>query len=339
MPSFVLANGRPEHWPELLRERQTASPQFYWKYHLLKELTMRFLLHPVVTKSRTKARQTLTAVVTAPGHTIKSSLPTSSSEQTTAWGQQCSPNCGCVLRFEATKCSETDRVLTASYTAKQVLTDSQGRVQLTNRLERPMMKECSCQSLHYLATAVVDQYLLNSTMSWQRLKAQLDFMSTRSSPAFAKAVLSSQKLPLQSTGCFDLVEEALTGMIKGYLPKQRRPHRVSTRVNHDVDDDELDEPVPRRVTSSVTASPSDMDFTTFTHHNNSSSQSQFGFSFWSQPERQTMLEFVDEQHAKVMALSTKPQKQVPTDWVDYVDRLWQEQDQRELRPQQQQQSA
>ena len=358
----------PCQWPtRTLAEGPTRGTDYLTKtarLYLLAVayLTMRFLLHPVVLKSRTKA---VTAVVTQHPHgpTIKSSLPSnkSSSEQTTAaWGQQCSPNCGCVLRFEATKCCETDRILTASYTAKQVLTDAHGRVQLTNRSQRPMMKDCSCPSLHHLATAVVDQYLLHpSMMHWQRLKAQLDFASTRSSPAFAKAVLSSQNLPLQSTGCFDLVEEALTGMVKGYLPKQRRqrrpqvPNNVLTLDVNNEDDDELNDSVRPRVTSSsANASPRDMDFTTFSHYHYHESQQQqqqqqhspFGFSlFWNQPpppERQTMLEFVDEQHAKVnMALSTS-KKHVPTDWVDYVDRVWQEQEERrEGRSQQQQQQS
>ncbi|GKY94376.1 hypothetical protein MPSEU_000403500 [Mayamaea pseudoterrestris] len=317
---------------------------------------MRFLLHPVNVKSRVNAsagRQALTAVVNHQGgSSARASLPAPSPTsippptlKPNAWGQQCSPNCGCVLRFEATTCSATNQIMNASYTAKRVLTDAHGCVQLTNRTKRPMMTDCNCDSLHYLAHAVVQEFLLNSTASkkvtWQYIKSQLEFDATRSSPAFAKSVLYAQNLPLTSTGCFDLVEEALTGMLKGYLPKQRRisQNDVSRIMSAEDDDDEAAQfkPANSHATLPESTTQQDYDFTMLTHHSYQQQQhdsaDNFPFAFWKDEdkptERQTMLEYVDEQQAKMVAAAKGrnglgKQQHVPKDWVDYVDWLQQQ---------------
>lgn len=304
---------------------------------------MRFLLHPVtVSKGRNNGlRPAVTAVVNQAiiqgDSTSSSASPRSQASLPQAsWGQQCSPNCGCVLRFETTVNAKNGTILSAKYTAKQILTDAQGHVQLTNRSSRPMMKDSSCKSLHHLASAVVDKFLLAPNATWERCKSQLEFDAIRSSPAFGKAVLQSQNLPLNASACFDLVEEALTAMLKGYLPKQRKVFAISqssqsleARLEEDPRLDEDD-------TALLVAPYNDLDFSRFTHNlqqHYDTTIFPFG-QLWKHDyattasfpgKTSTMLDFVDEQQDRLLALSKKNQlKKVPVDWVDYVDYMIQE---------------
>jgi hypothetical protein len=132
------------------------------------------------------------------------------------------------------------------------------------------------------------------------------------------------------------LEEALTGMIKGYLPRHRSFASNPTTKSLYMDDPIPSEPTHRAATLpfsfNALASPADLDFTLFTHHNQQ--EQAFPFSWNSNSvdhlaERQTILEFVDQQHAQMIASSFQQKqkhgsvhaKQVPTDWVDYVDRI------------------
>jgi len=164
---------------------------------------------------------------------------------TRAWGQQCSPKCGCVVRFEATIDSDTRAIVSASYQAKTLVTlnDStakkaeenscstdDGSPQLRAVLTakgRPMFKKCTCKSLHHLSAAVVEHVVASPIMgtapvTMSRLAATLEFDSTRSSTSFRKTVLKSQGLPETDTHCFDVVEEAVTALVKRRLPKPRK---------------------------------------------------------------------------------------------------------------------
>ena len=132
------------------------------------------------------------------------------------WGQQCSPNCGCVVRFQATVDPETKRYETIDYVARKVVTchpSGRGATLQTAR-GRPMLKDCQCGTLHHLATEA-SHHLQGKTTS-QALN-MLEFHSTRSSTSFRKAALATQGLPSSDTGCYDVMEEALTAMVKGHM--------------------------------------------------------------------------------------------------------------------------
>eukprot|EP00536_Pseudo-nitzschia_multiseries_P015411 jgi/Psemu1/327887/estExt_fgenesh1_pg.C_8810005 len=141
-----------------------------------------------------------------------------------SWGQQCSPDCGCVLRFEATV-DHRQRIVDCSYVAKSVVTtideENGGRLKpvYTTRMNRPMFQECKCESVHVLAKRVTS-YLPNKR--WSDIQGLNDFSFTRSSPAFRHAVLADNELPRSDTHCFDVVEEAFTGMINERVPSKRR---------------------------------------------------------------------------------------------------------------------
>lgn len=166
-------------------------------------------------------------------------LPTASK---TTFGQTCSPNCGCVLRFE-TSLDETGRVANATYHAKTVVCGldkekQQLEPQLTfsTRDQKPMFVECQCNTLHTLAKQVV-AYLPEKSLS-KDLRNQVEFTGTRSSLAFGHAVLRKYQTPVvektplfssdkskntstatvsaapQDHSCLDLVEDALTSMIR-----------------------------------------------------------------------------------------------------------------------------
>ena len=139
------------------------------------------------------------------------------------WGQQCNPSCGCVVRFQATVDPISKRYDAIDYVARQVLTrNSNGRrVSLLTARGRPMLKECQCGTLHHLASQVTSQLQGKTTT---QAKNMLEFHSTRSSEAFRKTALAVQGLPSTDTSCFDVMEEALISMVKGYMPpfRQRR---------------------------------------------------------------------------------------------------------------------
>ena len=140
----------------------------------------------------------------------------------TSWGQQCSPDCGCIVRFEAAIDPSTRRIVYANYVAKEVLTsDNDGKLTpvFTTRTHRPMIQECKCSSVHKLATEVAS-YLPNKRLD--QLQQWNDFAFTRSSEAFRHAVLAEHDLPRHHTHCFDVVEEAFTGMINNTVPARRK---------------------------------------------------------------------------------------------------------------------
>jgi len=140
---------------------------------------------------------------------------------TKSWGQQCSPNCGCVLRFE-TNIDERQQITDCNYVAKSVVTSFNGDrliPMLSTRMGRPMLQECKCKTLHKLANSVTS-YLSNKR--WDHVQGMNEFTFTRSSAAFRHAVLAEHDLSRSDTHCFDVVEEAFSGMIKGIIPKKRR---------------------------------------------------------------------------------------------------------------------
>jgi hypothetical protein len=202
---------------------------------------MRFLLHPAprtaVARVAGKKKGGKKVLQQFQPVTV-SSAPSSSVDPATAatpqsinadlkrsWGQQCSPDCGCVVRFETKVDPVTQRIVEAKYHAKAVLTlvdkDNGGHLTpvYTTRTHRPMFQECKCETVHVLS-AHVTSYLPNKRLD--QIRGMNDFTFTRSSPAFRHAVLVENNLPRHHTHCFDVVEEAFTGMVNNTIPGRRK---------------------------------------------------------------------------------------------------------------------
>jgi hypothetical protein len=200
---------------------------------------MRFLLHPIKRSPVAQATgknvggdmftQKYQAVMTS-NATLRSksecsaALSSANEDFKRSWGQQYSPDCGCVVRFEATVDSATQRILDAGYHAKTVLaiSDKDSGAQLTpmytTRNHRPMFQECKCDTVHVLSKQVTS-YLQNKRLD--QIRSMNEFTSTRSSLAFRHTVLAKHDLPRHHTHCFDVVEEAFTGMVNNTIPGRR----------------------------------------------------------------------------------------------------------------------
>ena len=195
---------------------------------------MRFLLNPVLKTSKTMVRRHADGKAVSK-HVIDVSKVSSDSNQapsyTKFWGQQCSHNCGCVVRFEATVNPSTQEIVNATYHAKSIVATktADGRLEpvRTNRTNKPMMKECKCKTIHTLAKEITT-FVSNKNLD--SVRNMSEFASTRSSPAFRHAVLVGNQLPRTDIHCFDVLEEAFTAMIKGFLPSQRRTMRSYDKV-------------------------------------------------------------------------------------------------------------
>eukprot|EP00980_Cylindrotheca_fusiformis_P005011 scaffold1062_cov130-Cylindrotheca_fusiformis.AAC.17 len=188
---------------------------------------MRFLLNPslpgsarsIVKKNGDKRKRYEQTVVMS--NNVSTNDPT---QHVKSWGQQCSPTCGCVIRFE-TQIDPTTQTITGSqYHAKSVVARASKdgkRLEpvLTTRNQKPMFRECNCSTLHTLAQEI-SSYLPDKKLDRVRNLSQFTF--TRSSTAFRHAVLVEKELPRKDTHCFDVVEEAFTAMIKGKIVAQRR---------------------------------------------------------------------------------------------------------------------
>lgn len=206
---------------------------------------MRFLLHPVkrssvaqgVGKKGAGARrkslpttcQSVVSSIPITSSTVSEKVQAASSTVNTnlkrSWGQQCSPDCGCVIRFETTVDPTTQRIVEATYHAKVVLTtiDKANGGQLTpvytTRTHQPMFQECKCDTVHALSKQVTS-YLPNKRLD--QIQGMTDFTFTRSSPAFRHAVLAENDLPRHHTHCYDVLEEAFTGMVNNTIPGRRK---------------------------------------------------------------------------------------------------------------------
>jgi hypothetical protein len=130
-----------------------------------------------------------------------------------AWGQQCSPHCGCTVRFEATiDPKDSNKIVFATYDAKTVVTHVQ-QVQMQNgqvshllspvrtlsnddstksaggarrSASRPLTKQCKCNTLHSLAHTITE-ILPNYSLS--QAQNQLEYAGIRSSPEFRYSAL------------------------------------------------------------------------------------------------------------------------------------------------------
>lgn len=259
-------------------------------------ITMRFLLHPRQTAASRFASPAVDYVVqTSAPKTVPRSCSVVDTSAVKAFGQQCSVDCGCVVRFSTTR-SSSGRLALASYTAKTVVTTGRGQPVMTTK-GRPMLGACRCPSLHHLAGSLVEHYLPGSTMA--RLRSDLEFHTVRSSEAFMTSVLKAQGLPDSDRHCFDVVEEAWTAMVKGYLPQPRR------RAVPVVEDEGTPVPTPWTADDEDHALP-------------------FG-QLWKtsapEPSPSSTLSLFDAQQVSM----SKPMRPAPpTDWVSYVDELRQQ---------------
>ena len=135
-----------------------------------------------------------------------------SSNTVKAWGQRCSPNCGCTIRFEISLDPSTNQILSAAYEAKTIVTKihtSNNKYGGTTIPEstflqplltqsrnpsdpgRPLMKSCKCDTLHGLATTITEML---PTISLSQAQNQLEYTGNRSSPAFRYTALKHLNL-------------------------------------------------------------------------------------------------------------------------------------------------
>ena len=220
---------------------------------------MRFLLNSVV-KSTDKALRKGDKVtkLSASRMDVNVVSPSVSSQidsscVTKSWGQQCSPSCGCVVRFEATVDPSTQVILAATYRAKSIVSvekDGQLHPLRTIRTNKPMMKNCRCKTVHTLANNIIS-YVTSKNLD--SIRNMSEFSGNRSSTAFRHAVLVENQLPRTDTHCFDVLEEAYSALIKGFIPRGRRSKSSFDKILVEEylwtspvsDEDEHLEPAPR----------------------------------------------------------------------------------------------
>lgn len=220
-------------------------------------LNMRFLLNSALRstgKAVRKGNKSLSASrfdvnVVSPSVSSRIELPC----VTKSWGQQCSPACGCVVRFEATVDPSTQVILSATYHAKSVVSvekDGQLHPLRTTRTNKPMMKDCKCKTVHTLANDIIS-YVTSKNLD--SVRNMSEFSGNRSSTAFRHAVLVENQLPRTDTHCFDVLEEAYSALIKGFIPRGRRSKSCFDKILVEEylwtspvsDEDEHLEPAPR----------------------------------------------------------------------------------------------
>lgn len=206
---------------------------------------MRFLLNANAASKRATSKVKISKTInttnalasTVDGGVTSSWPPASVSQQHAtvkkAWGQQCSPTCGCVVRFEGHTNTTTGHLESVTYHAKQVVTSRRPNGELVvqrTKKGRPMVQDCSCQTLHHLSQATMRHMLQSGSLA--KFQQFLSFQKTRSSPAFVRSVLHAQNLPPKDTHCVDVVEEALTALCKGHLPARRKAPVLSSVASH-----------------------------------------------------------------------------------------------------------
>jgi len=287
---------------------------------------MRFLLHRCVptglsksTTGRTVDGAGKAAIVVNNGLDTSDVTSTSHGDRQVQWGQQCSPSCGCVVRFQAVVNPGTKKYEDINYVARQVVTHSpsgQGASLLTAK-GRPMLKECTCGSLHQLA-AQATSHIQGKTTS--QVKNMLEFHSTRSSLAFRKTVLTAQGLPPSDTRCFDVMEEALTAMVKGYMPSSRRQEMYA--VSNSIEEPRVEH----------------LKGLGYHHWKREHDENGLDFTkFWKDYDSpkisgpMSTLAMLDISMSLMVGKNARPEVEenaaLPHDWQSYVDKLYEEDEQ------------
>jgi hypothetical protein len=157
------------------------------------------------------------------------------------WGQQCGVSCGCVLRLEI-ELDAKERVVAALATTKRILVQTNSskeplRPLLTMHRQRPQcISPSPCRALQTLVSAAV--HYMPGRYLWQLQNYHEYSSHMRSSGAFCQTVLDQMVLvtpqsppslqpsnapqsTMSYTPCFDLVEDALTALLKGYIAAAR----------------------------------------------------------------------------------------------------------------------
>lgn len=185
---------------------------------------MRFLLH-AAKKPKRLARSSV-KTTTARASLQHQGENSNISENTTSrrqWGQQCSPSCGCVVRFESTV-DDTNTIVSATYHAKQLMISRPQNGQIiqphvTSHHAKPLLTECNCKTLHRLSQRVV-HYIQDKRID--QIQNCLE-----ATPAVVHASLKTQELPTSHSHCFHLVQQAVVAMTCGYLPSSKRQKTFS----------------------------------------------------------------------------------------------------------------
>ena len=124
--------------------------------------------------------------------------------------KQCSPNCGCVLRFEVglsppTPFNTSPTVVHATYHAKRVMTTSKNgerKPLMTTHASlssQPILTTCTCPTLHQLASQVVE-HLPGKSLQTLKNETGLGVVGIRSSIPFRHSVLKDYVLPALKVG-------------------------------------------------------------------------------------------------------------------------------------------
>ncbi len=181
---------------------------------------MRFLLHPPKASVRSlgKSKKSISKSLPSAAKSNSSNNSKNDREVYKTYGQQCSPNCGCAIRFEATydPNGTNNRIISMSYDAKTLVStvhhseennglrtlvpvyttsapspmDSNASNNESPR-GRPILKECKCETVHSLSQRIIESM---SNMTLAQAQNQLEFLSARSSPAFRYTVLKKHGL-------------------------------------------------------------------------------------------------------------------------------------------------
>lgn len=305
---------------------------------------MRFFLH--------KAHANLTKVAAASRLSSETQLTLNeSASKMVLWGQQCSPTCGCAIRFEI-KVDDRDRILSASYCAKTVLTtttqakdtrESEPHYYLkpvrTTRTNRPMLKECKCQTVNTLAKEVVNALQQTPRLHLSTAQNMLECVGVRSSTATRAVSLSNLDCSPNDSHCYDVLEEALTACLKGYMPQSRvndvRQQQQQYMQKNEVEeigyvgDIHTDEPInPLRYVQAAkragkifpSSSMKDASLSSMpAFHLHYSEEDKDGYS-QSTTLKQLCNDFVNlEQGQRQSFPVTNSQESLSLDWQDYVD--------------------
>lgn len=171
------------------------------------------------------------------------------------WGQQCNENCGCIIQFQCHIDMKSQRIIDISYIAKTLLTTSfveeknrnainqqekklqqlrsqkQPRAIVTTTKGRPMLRQCHCTTVHTISNMIV-QYVLQHQLRYDQLYNHIgNFSSMRSSTSFRDTVLRTHShLNNHTRHCYDMIEDAITAMMKGYIPLSR--HQEHTYLSN-----------------------------------------------------------------------------------------------------------
>lgn len=115
-------------------------------------------------------------------------------------------------------------ILGSDFTTKKLLLQRSGgdgtieaQTPLRTNKGRPQFVQSNCRTLHKLLSLTKDFMKGKSLI---KMQTYIDFAGHRSSQSFRQVVLSQHGL--EGGGCFDLVEDVVTGAIRGYLPAGRR---------------------------------------------------------------------------------------------------------------------